>query len=100
MTRDELIVEDTDGGVRTIRVNRPDRLNALTPDMVSGVTAAVTVDRACRAIVITGAGRGFCAGVDIAGAEERQRGRSNADAYATQERFAGMILATSAPARL
>ena len=93
MTKDELVVEDIDAGVRTIRLNRPDRLNALTPDMVSGLTAAVTVHRACRVIVITGTGRGFCAGVDIAGAEERQRGRSNADAYAMQERFAGMILA-------
>jgi enoyl-CoA hydratase len=45
--------------------------------------------------VITGDGRGFCAGVDIAGAEERQKGRSNADAFAMQERFAGMILAVA-----
>jgi enoyl-CoA hydratase len=89
----ELVIQDTDDGVRTIRLNRPDRLNALTPEMVSGLTAAVAVDRSCRAIVITGVGRGFCAGVDIAGAEERQRGRSNADALAMQERFAGMILA-------
>jgi len=93
MTTEELVVVDSGRGVRTIRLNRPDRLNALTPDMVSALAAAVTVDRNCRAIVITGTGRWFCAGVDIAGAEERQRGRSNADAYAMQERFAGMILA-------
>jgi enoyl-CoA hydratase len=100
VTGDELIVADTEEGVRTIRLNRPERLNALTPDLVSGVTAAVTVDRSCRAIVVTGVGRAFCAGVDIAGAEERQRGRSNADAYAMQERFAAMVLAiarSSAP---
>ena len=92
---DELLIEDADNGVRTIRLNRPDRLNALTPDMVSGITEAVTVERDCRAVVITGNGRGFCAGVDIAGADERQRGRSNADAFALQERFAGMILAVA-----
>lgn len=92
---DELLIEDSADGVRTVRLNRPDRLNALTPDMVSGITEAVTVGRDCRAVVITGNGRGFCAGVDIAGAEERQRGRSNADAFAMQERFAGMILAVA-----
>lgn len=92
---DELLIDDSVDGVRTIRLNRPDRLNALTPDMVSGITEAVTVDRSCRAVVITGEGRGFCAGVDIAGAEERQRGRSNADAFAMQERFAGMVLAVA-----
>jgi enoyl-CoA hydratase len=88
-----LVVEDNGEGVRTIRLNRPDRLNALTPDMVSGVTAAANVGSDCRAIVITGTGRGFCAGVDIAGVDERQRGRSNAEAYAMQERFAGMVSA-------
>lgn len=92
---DELLIEDSAEGVRTIRLNRPDRLNALTPDMVSGITEAVAVDRTIRAIVITGVGRGFCAGVDIAGAEERQKGRSNADAFAMQERFAGMVLAVA-----
>lgn len=100
MTTDDLVVTDSDAGVRTVRFNRPDRLNALTPDMVSSLTAAVTVERTCRAIVVTGTGRAFCAGVDIGGAEERQRGRSNADAYAMQERFAKMILAiarSSAP---
>ena len=73
---DELIIEDTPDGVRTIRLNRPDRLNALTPDMVSGITEAVTVDRDCRAIVITGDGRGFCAGVDIAGERQQVSARS------------------------
>jgi len=92
---DELMIEDSLEGVRTIRLNRPDRLNALTPGMVTGITEAVKVDRTIRAIVITGEGRGFCAGVDIAGAEERQKGRSNADAFAMQERFAGMILAVA-----
>ena len=88
-----LVIEDSPRGVRTVRLDRPDRLNALTPDMVTGIVDAVTVDRSCRAIVITGAGRAFCAGVDIAGAEERQRGRSNADGLAMQERFAAMTLA-------
>lgn len=95
MNTDELVIEDSADGVRTVRLNRPDRLNALTPDMVSGITEAVAVDHGTRAVVLTGNGRGFCAGVDIAGAAERQQGRSNADAFAMQERFAGMTLAVA-----
>lgn len=88
----DILVEEQPGGVRVVRLNRPGRLNALTPDMVAQITAAMRVERQHRAIVITGNGRAFCAGVDIAGAHERQAGRSNADAIALQERFAGMVL--------
>ena len=94
----DVVVDDRADGVRVVRLNRPEKLNALTPDMVDAVTAAMQVERSHRAVLITGQGRGFCAGVDIAGAHERQQGRSNADAYAMQERFAGMTLAvTRAP---
>jgi enoyl-CoA hydratase len=89
----EIEIDERPGGVRVVRLNRPDRLNALTPGMVGQVTEAMRVEREHRAIVITGNGRGFCAGVDIAGAHERQEGRSNADGFALQERFAGMVLA-------
>jgi enoyl-CoA hydratase len=89
----EIEISERSGGVRVVRLNRPDRLNALTPAMVRLITEAMDVGRDHRAIVITGSGRGFCAGVDIAGAHERQRGRSNADAFALQERFSGMVLA-------
>lgn len=89
----EVLIEERPDDVRVVRLNRPDRLNALTPDMVAQITAAMQVERSHRAIVITGNGRGFCAGVDIAGAAERQAGRSNADGIVLQERFAGMVLA-------
>jgi enoyl-CoA hydratase len=92
---DEVLVEDRPDGVRILRLNRPERLNALTPDMIDGLTAAMDGPPGCRAILLTGMGRGFCAGVDIAGADERQRGRSNADAIVMQERFAGMVLAVA-----
>ncbi|WP_396043629.1 enoyl-CoA hydratase/isomerase family protein [Aeromicrobium sp. UC242_57] len=74
-------------------LRRPDRLNALTPDMVRAIAAAMTTEPHHRAVVVTGEGRGFCAGVDIAGAQERQVGRSNADGLLLQETFAGMALA-------
>lgn len=89
---EELIIEEADG-VRLVTLNRPDRLNALTPGMVEGITDAMVTERYHRAVIITGSGRGFCAGVDISGAHERQVGRSNADGLALQERFAGMATA-------
>lgn len=54
--------------VATITLNRPDRLNAWTPQMQADVRtaiAAAAADNDSRAIVITGAGRGFCAGYDM-----------------------------------
>lgn len=54
--------------VATITLNRPDRLNAWTPQMQAEVRTAITAataDDNARAIVITGAGRGFCAGYDM-----------------------------------
>jgi enoyl-CoA hydratase/carnithine racemase len=64
------ILYAVDQGVCTITLNRPDRLNAWTPQMEIGFRAAVeraSVDNAVRAVVITGAGRGFCAGADLGG---------------------------------
>lgn len=91
----DVIMDDRDDGVRVVRFNRPDRLNALTPDMVSTITRHLNDAVSHRAVLLTGNGRGFCAGVDIAGADERQRGRSNADGLAMQERFGRMILAVA-----
>ncbi len=65
------------GGVAWITLNRPEALNALAGDMRERLIAAldrVAADPGARALVITGAGRGFCAGGDIrAMAEMRER---------------------------
>ncbi len=56
------------GGVATITLNRPDRLNAITAPMLislSKVLRDADADPEVRVIVITGAGRGFCAGLDL-----------------------------------
>ncbi|TIN32418.1 MAG: enoyl-CoA hydratase [Mesorhizobium sp.] len=68
--------------VATITLNRPDRLNAWTPRMEVEVRAAInaaSIDENARAIVITGAGRGFCAGYDMSllDAEETKLVRNN-----------------------
>ncbi len=56
-----------DGGVLTITLNRPDVLNAFTASMHKALGAALKEARAdeVRAVVITGAGRGFCVGQDL-----------------------------------
>jgi enoyl-CoA hydratase/carnithine racemase len=62
------ILYGVDAGVATITLNRPDRLNAWCASLDAGVRAAMraaTDDAAVRVIVLTGAGRGFCAGADM-----------------------------------
>jgi enoyl-CoA hydratase/carnithine racemase len=64
----EQITTDTADGVLTITMNRPDRLNAWTPTMNRELIAAfdeADADDDVRAIIVTGAGRGFCAGADL-----------------------------------
>jgi enoyl-CoA hydratase/carnithine racemase len=58
-----------EGGVLTITLNRPDRLNAFTETMMNELIAAFDASDAdddVRAVIVTGAGRGFCAGADLA----------------------------------
>jgi len=56
------------GGIATITLNRPERLNAITLAMLASLSAALReadLDREVRVVVLTGAGRGFCAGLDL-----------------------------------
>lgn len=67
-----LLVEDAEG-VRTLTLNRPDRLNALTIPLRLAIQAAVEEfdeDDDLRVLLVTGAGRGFCAGSDLGGGQE------------------------------
>lgn len=63
------ILFDQADGVATITLNRPERLNAFTDDMHAEIRAAlddIEQDAEIRALLITGSGRGFCAGQDLA----------------------------------
>lgn len=63
----ELLYEK-DGPIATLTLNRPDRLNAISGPMLAALSERLVeanVDRDVRAIIITGAGRGFCAGLDL-----------------------------------
>jgi len=65
----EIIYDKTDG-VATITLNRPERMNAFTDVMLREWAAALEdarLDRDVRAVILTGAGRGFCAGADLRG---------------------------------
>ncbi len=72
----DLEIEDADG-VRLLRWNRPDALNALNAELRAELLSAlksIARDPEVRAVVITGAGRGFCSGADL-------RGRSGERAF-------------------
>jgi 2-(1,2-epoxy-1,2-dihydrophenyl)acetyl-CoA isomerase len=69
-----VLVEAIEDGVLTLTMNRPDRLNALNRDMIEELQASLTraaSDSAIGVIVLTGAGRGFCAGGDVKAMAER-----------------------------
>ena len=66
-TNSQIIVEQSDAVLR-ITLNRPEKMNAWTPTMMVELMAAIggaNEDPSVGAIVVTGAGRGFCAGADI-----------------------------------
>lgn len=63
-----LLVETTAAGVRTIALNRPDRLNAVDPVLADELPKAIDAAAASddvRVVVVTGVGRGFCSGLDL-----------------------------------
>jgi enoyl-CoA hydratase len=67
---DNILIDEPAEGVTRLTFNRPDRLNALTRELVDEMHAAldaVDADHACRVVILTGAGKGFCAGLDLNG---------------------------------
>jgi enoyl-CoA hydratase/carnithine racemase len=65
---DERVSVTVDGGVADVRLNRPDKMNAIDPAMFRALSEAATEVAALpglRAVVLSGNGRGFCAGLDI-----------------------------------
>lgn len=67
----EFTIEDS---IATLTLNRPDKRNAMSDEMRAEFVSALTVashDKGVRALVLTGSGKGFCSGGDIAGMERR-----------------------------
>jgi enoyl-CoA hydratase len=89
-----------DAGIAVVTMNRPDRLNALAPALVQDLKdafASLHRARGVTAIVLTGAGNGFCAGADLKGGDDpapdtEDRGRVGL-VYRSQEHLAELMLA-------
>jgi enoyl-CoA hydratase len=65
-----VLVEEPAPHVVQVALNRPDQLNAMTAELCEALHVElrrIAAERACRAVILTGTGRGFCAGVDLRG---------------------------------
>jgi 2-(1,2-epoxy-1,2-dihydrophenyl)acetyl-CoA isomerase len=83
----EQVLYDRHDAVALITLNRPEKLNAWGGTLTSELRQAIeeaNADPAIGAIVLTGAGRAYCAGADVAGWQRDLRGEGNADASAAQ----------------
>jgi enoyl-CoA hydratase/carnithine racemase len=84
----EQILYDVRDRIATITMNRPERLNAWTPTMGHELYDAfqkASDDAEVRVIVVTGAGRGYCAGADMSNLQGIQRGEGGGDAPAPRD---------------
>ncbi len=97
-----LIVEEPVEGVIRLTLNRPDELNAMNAELCEALhveLARIALVRSCRAVVLTGAGRGFCAGVDLRGygqAPGNDGSDEARDRLGTQQHMSRLILAVRA----
>lgn len=88
----ELVTIDIRNGVADVRLNRVDKYNALSPDMFQAIIDAgesLADDRSVRAVVLSGNGRGFCAGLDMGsfqGMASGERGGSTGNLMKRDER--------------
>lgn len=77
MSESQTLLVELDSGVLTLTLNRPDRLNAFNEAMHLALRAGIQRahdDPAVRAVLLTGAGRGFCAGQDLGDRDPRKGG--------------------------
>jgi methylglutaconyl-CoA hydratase len=67
MTRFKYILAETANGVRTLTLNRPEKRNALSPELIEELTTALqeAAECSCGVVILTGAGSAFCAGLDL-----------------------------------
>jgi enoyl-CoA hydratase len=76
---DELVIRTDDAGLATLTLNRPDKLNALTPGSFVALRAhldAIAADPSVGCVVLRGAGRSFCAGHDLGSIADHERAPS------------------------
>jgi enoyl-CoA hydratase len=94
-----LLVDQPAPHVTRLTLNRPEQLNAITAELCQAVHEQIdpiASDRSCRAVILTGAGRGFCAGLDLHGygaAPGNDGSDDPRDRLANQEHMSRLILA-------
>ena len=84
----DLITITVKDHVADVRLNRPDEYNALSPEMFKSITDAgktVSADAAIRAVVLSGEGRGFCAGLDFESFAAMQSTQGDLDIFSRSE---------------
>lgn len=89
------LLTEIEAGVMTIRLNRPEKLNAMNEPMVLDLLNAIDEadrDDRVRAVVFTGSGRAFCAGADLSGGGETFGGESSGDANTKVPRDGGGLV--------
>jgi enoyl-CoA hydratase len=97
-----VLVDEPAPHVRRLVLNRPEQLNVVTSELCEALRAelrTIAAERSCRAVIITGAGRGFCAGVDLHGygSAPGNNGSDEArDRLGNQQHMSGLILALRA----
>jgi enoyl-CoA hydratase len=93
-----LLVDEPVDHVRRLTLNRPETLNAMTAELCEALHAelrAIAAQRSTRAVILTGAGRGFCAGLDLHGygaAPSSDGGDEARDRLADQQHMSTLIL--------
>jgi len=78
--QDSEVLYDVDGTVATVTLNRPERMNTISGTMLNQLTQALAKagdDAGIRAVVLTGTGRAFCAGLDIRGQTSNEKTDTN-----------------------
>ena len=97
-----VLAEEAAPHVRRLTLNRPQQLNAMTAELCEALhseLASIAAERSCRAVILTGAGRGFCAGLDLHGygaAPENDGSDDPRDRLANQQHMSGLVLALRA----
>jgi enoyl-CoA hydratase len=92
-----VVVDQPKPGIRWLTLNRPERLNAINDAFVTDLHAAldgVEGDPSCRVVLLTGAGKGFCAGFDMKAGDYNgdPAERGTAALMAGQRRLSGLAL--------
>jgi enoyl-CoA hydratase len=92
----ELLLEEPEPGIAVLTLNRPDRLNALSWSLIDALHGALEelAHRGdVRAVVLTGAGRGFCSGLDLSGDDALGGDATIQQALGRQERVGSLATA-------